>query len=426
MKKLLALTLALLMALTGVSAFADTVYTKLTVDSEAAKTLMTGFGMSEDQAATLDPILALVNALGVKVTTVADGAQIDLDLNGTDALSLGYALDDAGVTAVSTLFPNYAVTISQETLGKIVEQFMANMPGAGNGGEGGMDMTAMMETFGGYYQRWMEACAAAGKPGDPVPGEYEFEGFRFDTLVPVTVDVPAIAQATQSLMDELMNDPAAMAAIRGMAQGMAQNSGEAFDEANFEADFKAGFEEWLAHFPDTVTAEYYVNGGEDMPFYLRGDSMWGDEGAFSYTMLFVDGSNMDMSFTTSGEEAIQCGFTMHSDGMTMSFSMNGMYMGLVLSFLENQFAADLYFMDVNKPLIGLTVTTAQGGERTLPVDAAGKTTVPFSLPMNGDDEAVQGLMGDIMINGLGALMGVLGEQVPELAGMLMGGAAMAG
>ena len=89
MKKLFALILALLLALSCTSAFARTVYTKVTVDREQAKALFSGFGMPEAQMATVDPILSLVNALGVRVTTAEDGAQVDLDLNGADAMSMG-------------------------------------------------------------------------------------------------------------------------------------------------------------------------------------------------------------------------------------------------------------------------------------------------------------------------------------------------
>ena len=414
MKKLLALTLALMMALTCMTAFADTIYTKVTIDREIAPGILTACGVPEDQMGLVDPILALVNALGVKVITAEDGAQIDLDLNGNDTLSLGFATDDAGITVASTLFPNFVVTVSQETVNQMMEQFASNMPSAG--GEGGMDPSAMMETFGGYFSRWFEACAAAGQPGEPVNGEYEFDGYTFDTMVPVTVDMPTITEATKSLMDEMMNDQAAMAAIKSMAQSAAQNSGETFDDANFETSFKAGFDEWMAHFPETVTAEYYCNGEEGIPFYLKGESSWGDEGSMTYNMLFLDENNMNMVLNTSGDEAMECGFAMGDGGMSMYFSMGEVYFGLVFTAEENHIACEFYFMDGEKPLITLDVTTDKGGERTLSMDAAGKSVLAIEDLMNGQGDP-QALLGDIMTNGMGAL-GVLTEQVPEIAGLM--------
>lgn len=416
MKKLLALTLALLMALTCMSAFADTIYTDVSVDGDVAKTLLTGFGVPEDQLAMVDPILSLVNALGVKVITVADGAQIDLDLNGAEALSLGVAMNEQGATVASTLFPNYVLTVSQETIGQIMAQMSASMPSAG--GEGGMDMNAMMEVFGGYYQRWFEACAAAAHPGEPVTGEYEFEGHTFDTMVPVEVDISAIAEATKSLMDEMMADPAAMAMIQGMAQSMAQRSGQAFDEAEFTEKFKAGFDEWMAHFPDTTTAEVYTNSDGSGAFYMTAESVReGQEEPFTCDMLFVDQTHMSMNYQDG--QTTQGGFELDGTDMGLYFVMGETYFGLAISFPENQFAMDIYFVDAEKPLVSITVDTAKGGERTLSMDAEGKTVLAVEDVMNDQTgETVQGLMGDIMGNGLGSLMGVLSEQVPEIAGLL--------
>ncbi len=434
MKKLLALIVALMMALTCMSALADNVYTKVTVDGDLVKGLMSGFGVPEDQMGIVDPIIALVNALGVSVTTVADGAQIDLDLNGEPAVSLGVAMDEQGAKVVSNLIPNYLVTVSQETITQIMSQVAANMPGAGGEG-GGMDIGAMTETFAGYFQPWFEACASAGQPGDPVTGEYEFEGYKFDTMVPVTVDMAVITEATQKLIDDLSADPAAMAAIKGFAQGFAKNSGEEFDEANFDEDFKSGMQEWMAHFPDTVTAEFYTDSTDEdgMPFYLQGDSIWGEESGFTYYMLFVDNANMDMGYQMTvkdGDEEVpmQAGFTMQDGGMSMYFSMGEMYMGLVMSFSEDGFAIDVYFMNADKPLVSLIITTIAGGDRTLPVDGEGKTVLAIEDVMGGNSDAVQGLAGDFMANGMGALMGTLSQQVPEIAGLMnmMSGGAMAG
>ena len=222
MKKLFSLVLALLLILTC-AASAQTVCARVTVDREQAGNLFSGFGVPEAQMAFAEPILSLVNALGVRVNTVEDGAQVDLDLNGEDALSLGWALNDAGIDIVSTLFPNHYLTVSNETISQMMAQMAQNMPGAGGeGGMGGFDMAQMQAVLGGYFQKWMEACASAGRPGEPVSVEYEYGGYVFDTLVPVTVDMAVITEATNTLLDELLADPAAMAMLQGMAQGMSQ------------------------------------------------------------------------------------------------------------------------------------------------------------------------------------------------------------
>ena len=427
MKKILAMILALMMALTCVSAFADSFYTKINVDADVAQELLTGFGMPEEQLALINPVVSLINALGFKVTTVADGAQIDLDLNGADALTLGFATDAQGATVVSTLFPSYALTISKETMDQFMSQMAASMPTGS--GEGGMDPNAFIEVFGSYFQRWFEACAAAGKPGDPVTGDYEFEGHTFDTMVPITVDMDAIADATKTMMDEIMADPAAMGMIQGFVQNSMQQSGQTFDAEAFPEQMKAGFDEFIAHFPKTVTSEFYTNSDGSEAFYMTGESiMEGEETPYmTYAMLFENATNMEMGCQINAEAPMEMSFTMHDNAMTMSLNMNGMFFGLSFESQDNQFACDFYLMNMDKPLVSLTVETAQGGERTLPVDAEGKTVMAAEEFMSdANSEAAQGFFGDIMSNGLMSVIGVLAEQVPEAMGLLMGDSSMAG
>ena len=90
-------------------------------------------------------------------------------------------------------------------------------------------------------------------------GDYEFEGHTFDTMVPITVDMDAIADATKTMMDEIMADPAAMGMIQGFVQNSMQQSGQTFDAEAFPEQMKAGFDEFIAHFPKTVTSEFYTN-----------------------------------------------------------------------------------------------------------------------------------------------------------------------
>ena len=431
MKKLFALILALLLALSCTSAFARTVYTKVTVDREQMGKLLAGFGIPEAQVSMADPILSLVNALGVRVTTAEDGAQVDLDLNGADALSVGWASDDAGVNLVSTLFPNYYLTLSNETIAQIMTQMAQNMPGAGGeGGAGGFDMAAMQAVFGGYYQKWLAACTAAGIPGEPVEVKYEYKNYVFDTMVPVTVDMEAITVATTELLSELLADPVAMSMLQGMAQGMAQSSGVTFDPETFEADFIAGFAEWMAHFPDEVSAEVYTNANDASGmFYMYSEAYYEGEEMpfFTAYMLYENAQNMDMGFAmdltddeTQQTVTMTAGFAMKDTDMKMFFDMGGIYYGLNMSFNGGNMTFDVFFMNDKAPLMTVAVEIAEGGDRTLPVDNAGKTVLAVEeIMQDANSEAAQGLYGDIQANGLGALMGTVMQQAPEL-GSLMG------
>ena len=417
MRKMISLMLALLMALTCVVASAETVYTKVTVDSEQAKTLLQSFGTPEDQLAMVDTIAAVVNALGVNVVSADGTVEVDLDLNGTQAVAAAFAMGETGLTMASNLFPNYVVTVSQETIAQMMEQMAANMPAVG--GEGGVDMAAMAEVFGGYFSRWIEACASAGQAGEPVSGTYEFDGHTFDTMIPVTVDMPAVAEATRTMIEEMLADEA----VVSMLQGVAQSSGK---ELNVD-EIKAGMDEWMAHFPDTVDAEVYANSDGSEAFYMIANSYYegSEDPFFSCYMNYENAETMDMGFTMtmvddeSGETAtMEAGFAMDGGIMSMYIDVAGMYMGLTLSIADNAFDCDLYFMNDQSPLLNVNVTVSEGGALSLTTDATGKTVLAIEDAMNDESgEVGQALLGDIMANGLGALMGAI-SAVPELSGLM--------
>lgn len=414
MKKLLAMILALMLALACVSAFADTVYTKVTIDREVAAQLLPGFGVPEEQTGMIDTVLAVVNALGVNVTTVKGGGQVDLDLNGTPALSLGWAADDAGLGLVSTLFPNYYVTISSETIGTMMEQFMANMPGAGScEGAGGMDMAAFGEVFGGYFARYIEAVSAAATPGEPEKVEFETDGYTFDTLVPITIDIPAIIEATDALVDEMLADEAVIASI----QGSMASSGQTFNPD----DFKASYEEWKTHMPETAIASFYAISDNPEVFYIEGDAFLEgkDEASYHYNMM-NKGEGAGYMGYWDYETGMIIGFEYAEGAVRADFTMQEMYFGFDFITENGQTTCKLFFMDSDAPILTVEVATAEGGERTLAVDAEGKTTLAVEDAMNDQTgEAAQGLIADIQANGLGALMGAAMQAVPEL-GSLMG------
>lgn len=413
MKKLLALLLALVLALGCALASAETVYTKIALNGDAVKGIAASFGVPEDQMGMIDPILALVDALGVKVSAVEDGAEIALDFNGNEALTLGCLMDENGITVVSTLFPNYAVTMQFDTLTQMMGSMM---PGAGEGGEGsegGFDITAMMAPLMGYINRFMEACSTAAVPGEPVPGAYEFEGCTFDTLVPIDVNITAIAESFKNLMDEMMNDPAAMGAIQGIAQG----TGGSLDPE----ELKKAVDEFVAHFPDTITTEFYTNNDESTAFYIQGESAYEgkEEASFGYTMLYQDGQNMTMSYWDN-ENGMAAGIVIAENGFYMEFDMAEMVFALKVTSETGEpsvFVCDLYFMDLDEALATVTVTVSAEGLRTLPVEIGDRTVLALETVMNGEGDA-SGLLGDIMANGFGSLMGTLMQSVPE-AGALM-------
>lgn len=409
----LALALVLALTLTFAAASATTVTVRASIDREAAKKVMTGFGMDEETAAMIDPFLALASALGLKVTTVEDGAQIDFDLNGNNAISLGAAADADGASLVSTLFPNYRLTVKPETIQQMMESFASQMPGA-NSEEGGMDMNAMAEKFGGYIMPFMEACSAAAVPGEPVPSDFEYDGYRYDTMVPVTVDMPAIAAAFDKMTADMLNDETIVAFL----QASAQRSGRAFEMD----ELKEALAEFRAHFPDVVTAEFYADSGNPQAFYLAGQAGYDgeDEPAYDYIMHFRDQADMEMRWWDHNH-GMESGMVLKGSALSLDFSTEAIFVMLNCAYDDGdpaEFRCDLY-LNTENPLLGATVNIASGGARTLPMEAPNALAVEDL--MSGSSDAASGFYGDIMMNGLGTVMAALSEAVPEMAALLGGG-----
>ena len=142
-KKLIAAILAIAITLTCAAASATTVYTKVQVDRNAVREVLISSGIQEDQMAVFDPILSLVNALGVKVIIVENGIRADLDLNDENALSLVYVSDEKGISLASTLFPNYVLKLQQKTQDTAVGSLVSEIPIIGTSGaeEGAISIT---------------------------------------------------------------------------------------------------------------------------------------------------------------------------------------------------------------------------------------------------------------------------------------------
>ena len=126
MKKMLAMLLAMLLALSCTLALADTVeyqgFQGLTIQSEydvnvdALNQLLTGMGMDENAMTAIDAIASILDEAGEKVVVSSQGAQAELLLKDTSLINLVALVGESGITLGSNLVPGYAVRISPADL----------------------------------------------------------------------------------------------------------------------------------------------------------------------------------------------------------------------------------------------------------------------------------------------------------------------
>ena len=413
-KSILALILVLSMLLGCTGAAGETVSVQAAIDKDAAIELLTGAGVTEDTQAMAGAVIDLVNALGISVIKAENGAEIGLELNGSNALSLGWQADGEDVTLVSTLFPDYVLMMKKETIRQMLEQAQTYVPGfsAENdlGDSGDIDMNALQEAFGKYAAGFVQTCAAAAVPGDPVGGEYEFDGVGFDKMIPITVDAQAIREAFHSMTEEMLADEAVISIIQVSVPGQ---------QINPEQIGKA-VAEWEEHFPDKVTAEYYTC-EDGSAFYIAGRAAYEgkEEPSYDYTMLMKDGKNgsltvrcIDDGITISavfGDQAIRIGFA-KENGIDAALEMT--------SETDDQlsvFTCKLYLNSEN-PLLTAVVTLDQKGERTLPTEAGERIVVAIE-DATENKEAVQGFQAEVL-NNIQALGNTLMNAVPGMSEMM--------
>ena len=385
----------------------QTVCAQLSIDRDAARSVMEKSGMPEERISAVDPVLAVLSALGIRVTGADRGIQIDLDLKGTDILSLGAKKSENGLLIGSTLFPDYLITVSEETLAGMMRQYLPMMP-AGGSGEGGADMKALAASLLVYVRKYTEACTAAVTAGSPEKVDFDVEGCAFDTLTSMNVDTAAIADATKTLISDLLNDRVVSGMLQSVPGFRAEERLKAAEEALSEEKV-----------PD-VTVNVYTSSEVSGSFYAVSEvtAKGAEDAAFRAAALSPgDGTG------TIGIQVFEAGINISAayfpDGIFISYISEQEYYALSIRLEDDSTVRmEAYITDTEKPLAVLTVTSSEGGERTLSLDPEGKTLVkPEDLTGGQSAESSAGLTQEIMTN-LGTLMMKAAGAVPEFGSLM--------
>ena len=439
MKKLLAVLLVLMMSLASLGAFAEetepalpaleipafTVTSSLSLDQEMAAQLLPLFVTDEAQLGMIMKVLPVVGNLGARLTAADGGVQADIRLKDADVASIAVAQTEDGFALVSDVIPSYVITVSNETIKNLTEQFTSQLSGALEN----VDMNAVMNAVMSYGQEYMEALQGAMTFGEPEVGEYEFEGVAFNIKMPMNVDMKAVALAQQTIIKKLLQDDAIAPLL--------QSFGGALNTSNLDESIDA-----IQGLPEEQTPAL------DLAIYTCMDA----EGNAINNNVCVDGK-IDTKTDEVGdialnvlviESAVKATIDMPKqqvnlviagsfDGQDVKLGLDvnamGVYVGLVATGSLNEaglhIEEQMYFMTDEKPLLTSVTDVAQGGERTLPFDTEGKTVLTIEELMNDKEGTLaQGLLMDAMSNGLASLIAkassVMPDEVTGLVNLVMG------
>ena len=434
MKKMLALLLALMLALSCTLALAETTteaapaqaFNGLTIESEydvdraAVSDLLTKLGLDESIVKILDTVAAILDESGEKVVIANDGFQAEMLLKGASLVNLVGKISNTGITIGSNLIPNYALSASFDELGTMVLSSMQEQADVASS----LDMPAIEEALNGYMNEYISSFTAALIPGEVQTGDFVQDGVQYNTMMPMKVDLPTIVEATNTLIYNLSNDETIQTALVQLALMGVNVKFDAVEEGYTIVD--------PAYLP-AVAVEVYMNvdanGQQNGPTQVSVFVVPAGETTPATTVYVkVNGNNVtvDAQFV-SGKDNINATYAMDRDpqdpfavNARLDVYVNDFYFGFagVTASNDQSITADayVYVQDTEKAIAEEHGAITLNGALTL--DVSDKATVVTLSELTGDSDASSGLAMDLLLNGLGSVLSTATQAMPDEVGFL--------
>ena len=427
MKKLLAVLLALVLALSCTMALAETTgasggqgFQGLTVESEynvnreAITKLLTDMGMDENLVKFFDAIAAIADESGEKLVIAQDGVQCDVLLKGTSLVNVVTQFNDNGLLIGSNLIPNYAISVS---FADLLQMFLAHVQEQVEAAEG-FDFDAIQESLNTYSEAFIDACTSAIIPGEPKQGDFLMDGVSYNTMVPMKIDLPTIVDAMNELTENLQNDEAIQTALMQLALMGVDVSFDSSSDTQFvdKATLPSVAVETYMNLDEngqengpTQVSVFVVPAGETEPATVVHTKVNGDN--ITVDAQFIS-ANSSITFTMDRNPQDMLGISCRLDAYLKDF-----YTGFaaVTASTDDQIAFDayVYVQDTENAIAEEHGTITLQGELTASV--SDKATVLTMDDLTGEKagDNVSGLFMDMMFSGMGSVLSTATELMPE-------------
>ena len=426
MKKILAVVLALVLALSCTLALAETsaveepVFQGLTVQSEYdvnREVLMSAlalFGLDEYTIGIVDTVAAIVDEAGEKAVLAPDGFQYELLLKDTSLFNVVGQLSETGLVASTSLVPNYTFSVSMEEIGQALQSVATQAESLQ-----ALDTEALTQSITGYMNTFIDTCTAAVSYGDAEQGDYVLDGISYNVKVPINVDLAAILNGYISMFSALSKDEAVKSAIETL-NGMGVNitlpeegelspvDGASLPTVAIDAYMYIDEE---GNQSDTVDVVFSVTPAGSKDAATIGD-------------VLIEGGNVRViaQFLTAGLNVAYTVEKAENGGSArLDIDYNDIYVGFatVCDSRDDSTAVDgyIYLLDGENPVFTSHSTITLNGALTLSADGKGKTVVALSDLVNKNSKAMTGgIVFDFMFNGLGGLRSTLEKLMPDETG----------
>lgn len=409
MKKLLSLLIALAMLLSCTAALAEdtqaatpemdpvTVNAKMNLNSDIIASLL---AVQADEATLqlMNNVLAIINEASVQAVITSGGAQLDLKLRDALMLSASAVQNEQGLVLASDLFPSYVLTLSNETIGQVMQQFSESAAQSGAGMDEALE--AIVVAAQTHFMPLFQTAFGEAEQGDfVVSGE---TNTHYNTKLPVTLTQGQLAEALVLFVQDVAKNET----IQAM---MAASMSDEIDMTELEAaiaELRENEEEYNKALPITVYANMSAEGGMQ-DAYAEAQIPDGEETV--KVAVTIQESGAVVVRVVSGDDEVNVTVTMLENGVNVQVVMTqeDMQLGYDVTIAEQN---DVLTANVQISLFGTAVLTAEitaapGGEITYPASLEGKQELAVEALLADEDGTVAGaLLADVQGNGLNTLL----------------------
>ena len=439
MKKIVALLLALVMALSATLAFAEpaevlgdglvlTAY--VNIDRERAGQLMDAAKLDEETRKLVDSVLAVVNEATETLTFAENGFQYEVFLKDSEVLRLTVGKTDDGLVVLSNLINGHAVTVSDEVVGVMAGLFDLSLGMKESVREEKrfrrrVVQQSVTEALIPYITDFIMDVIPAIRLQEEEKGTFVLEdGSAYNTRLKIDIDTHLVAEALNAMFARIYRNKVLLLALKAVSF-----SAEKLADVIIDADAVSDIDVILYSnlddrgrelTPDKAITASVTPPGKTEPcayFELQ------QHGEALQALLNIPGSD-EASRVYAAIAFDPFDMNANAGGATMELNYNGSYYGDVFTI---EFAEDgdtliaqdtLYILDAEKP--AATVYAAiQDGAPALDLDIGRRKTIPLeSLLIGRKKQALKKeLKTDAMLSSL-VIISKATQAVPEFVNLL--------
>ena len=439
MKKIVALLLALVMALSATLALAEPAKTQndgmvlsshINIDRDRIAQFMDEMKLDAKTRELVDSALAVVNAATDQLVITENGACYELFLKEKEVACFTFGKTDDGLVILSNLIPSHALTVSNDTVDLttgllgIASEF-SRAVAVEREAEARAEAYKATATMTPYLTDFILETLPAIRLADEEKGEFVFEnGKSYNTRLKISIDRQVVAKALNNMLSNMLEDSVIFAVLANVLVSEEDLANSAI----------------LADHVPVIDIALYANlddNGEDISpdkAFTASITLPGESDVYATFELHEGESSEQAMLNIPGKDE-KSGFSVAFAFVPYDKATNAGSATLVVGIDDNYYGDlytvefdeardmliaenDLYIQDPEKPL-ATAQTTIQTGAPALDLSIGDRHAISVeSLLFDEEGEKLtQELVGEVVLSSLG-IIGSATEAVPEFANLL--------